>query len=266
LVFIERETKKAIRKLEHLKDDLDQANEGLMNKTFADLIYESGIGLHEKMTNLHVRDVNIILDAQKSLNENAQYFYKKYQKAKRTITHLNKQIDAQQSLILDLIDLQTYIEISKDDDSTELDEILHPYGYKAQKKPNKKKQTTPAIITIHLDHVTIYVGKNSLQNQYVTHTLGQHDDYWFHVKDAPGSHVVAKTNTLDEKTLRLCAMLAAYYSKMRESQSIPVDYTQIKYLKKIPKTPLHKVTYSKNKTIYIDINLDLIHTLISKKD
>jgi predicted ribosome quality control (RQC) complex YloA/Tae2 family protein len=110
--------------------------------------------------------------------------------------------------------------------------------------------------------LTYAIGKNNLQNEYVTNVYAQKEDYWFHVKDAPGAHVVVNAKTLTEPILRKAAMLAAYYSSLRFSSSIPVDYTKIKYIKKIPGVAGYKVTYQKQQTIYIDIDEQKLQTYL----
>ena len=99
----------------------------------------------------------------------------------------------------------------------------------------------------------------NIQNDYITHKLSKNYDWWFHVKDAPGSHVVFKMPMVDyvltEQDIRYCANLAASFSKMSTSSSVPVDYVQIKYLKKIPGMKGSNVTFTNNKTIYIDPNI-----------
>ena len=81
----------------------------------------------------------------------------------------------------------------------------------------------------------IWVGKNNIQNNYLTHQLAKKTDYFFHVKDIPGSHTILRTNNLTDEVIRLSAQIAAYYSKARQSSNVAVDYTLVKYIKKVPK-------------------------------
>ena len=115
-----------------------------------------------------------------------------------------------------------------------------------------------------VDDITILVGKNNTQNDYLTHKLASSNDYWFHAKDIPGSHVIVRIPNNDpeyemsEKLIRTAANLAAYYSKGQTSGSVPVDYTKIRNLKKVPGTKGSFVTLTSHKTIYIDPDMDLI--------
>ena len=91
------------------------------------------------------------------------------------------------------------------------------------------------------------------------------NDLWFHVKDAPGAHVVlcvpnnAESYLPTEEEIRLASNIASYFSKFSKSSSVAVDYTKIKYLKKIPKHQGYNVTYTNNKTIYIDPDINIIN-------
>ena len=104
------------------------------------------------------------------------------------------------------------------------------------KKKSKSKIKSPNY-DIYIDelNIQIVVGKNNIQNNFITHKLAKKDFLWFHVQKQSGSHVVVMTNEeLKEPTIRTAANLAAYYSKSKDSSSVPVDYTKIKYVKKIP--------------------------------
>ena len=115
----------------------------------------------------------------------------------------------------------------------------------------------------NIDGYTVYIGKNNKQNDYLTCRLAQNSDIWFHTKDIHGSHVVLKNDSLHSSSENssasctfnipdsvLCACLAAYYSKARMSQNVPVDYTLIKYVKKPNGAKPGMVIYTNNKTIY----------------
>ena len=117
----------------------------------------------------------------------------------------------------------------------------------------------------NIDGYTVYIGKNNKQNDYLTCRLAQNSDIWFHTKDIHGSHVVLKNDSLHsssqnssasctfnipDSVLYKCASIAAYYSKARMSQNVPVDYTLIKYVKKPNGAKPGMVIYTNNKTIY----------------
>jgi predicted ribosome quality control (RQC) complex YloA/Tae2 family protein len=261
-LFIQKQLDKYNRKLGQLELSLDQTRKQLDDKTFGDLIYQSGLNLNDKQSEIIVYDTKVMLDPTLTLNENAQKYYKSYQKAKRGLIHINEQINETKALRDLFEEFKTYLSFASQDDIADLENDLIPYGYKAKKKQVQKKKSSPNILKI-VDQDAIYIiGKNSLQNQYVTHELARQEDYFFHVKDAPGSHLIVKAEGLDEKIIRKAAMLAAYFSSLRYSSSIPVDYTQIKFVKKIPKVPGYKVILKNQKTMFIDINEELINSYL----
>ncbi|HKL95409.1 MAG TPA: NFACT RNA binding domain-containing protein, partial [Haploplasma sp.] len=102
-----------------------------------------------------------------------------------------------------------------------------------------------------------YVGKNNLQNEYVTHEIGKHNDFWFHIKDAPGSHIVLK-GELNDLNLSFGAMLAAKFSKQSDTPVVSVNFTQIKNIKKIPGLKGYNVILTKFETINIRIDHELL--------
>jgi predicted ribosome quality control (RQC) complex YloA/Tae2 family protein len=262
-LFVDKQLKKYMRKKASLDQSLIDSTKKLEDRRYGDLIYQSGINLSEKRSSITVYDTDIELDATLTLNENAQKYYKAYQKAKRGVAFIKEQLDETKSLIELFESFNTYLEISNEADIKDLENDLMPYGYKAKKqKPSKKKQTIPNIVKIEDLDAVYLVGKNHLQNAYVTHELARSTDFFFHVKDAPGSHVVVQTESLNEPIIRKASMLAAYFSSLRHSSSIPVDYTSMKYVKKIPKVPGYKVMIKNQKTMFIDIDEDLIKTYL----
>ena len=137
----------------------------------------------------------------------------------------------------------------------DLDTFTFEYKFKIKDK-NKKKDSDENYITVKTeDGFDIYVGKNNKQNDYLTHKKAKKNDLWFHVKDAPGSHVILKNNNKDftNNSLLTAAKLAAKYSSLSKSQNIPVDYTFKMYVKRHPAKKPGLVTYTNYKTINISI-------------
>jgi len=253
--FIIKHIQKYEKKISLYELQLQDAKENVSHKHIGDMIYQSGHDVGSHMSSVDVYGEIIHLDATLTLNQNAQKHYKLYQKAKRSIHHIEQQLIQQKEMLDMFYEYQTYLSFSNEASIKELEKELIPYGFKAAKtKTVSKKQQKPHILTLQDQGITYYIGKNNLQNEYVTHQLAKKDDYWFHVKDAPGGHIVVTTSTLDEYTLRKACMLAAYFSSQRLSSSIPVDYVQVKHIKKIPGLPSYKVTYKHHQTMYIDID------------
>ncbi len=253
--FIDKQIKKYLNKKEQFIDMVENAKINLDNKTKGDSIYQSGLALNEKNSSIEVDGLSIILDPTKTLNENAQIFYKAYQKAKRTIKHIKAQNNQNEELINLFNEFKTYLDLSSGENLKDFEQDLIPFGYRTKQKVIHKKQAKkPNILKLTDDDIHYYIGKNSMQNEYVTHQIANKNDFWFHVKDFPGSHVVVDTPKLNEATIRKASMLAAYFSSMKYSSSIAVDYTQIKHIKKISGKPGYHVNYKNHQTIYIDID------------
>lgn len=258
---------KYLKKLYKKKDDLEQhynlTQQLLQKRAEADMIYSSGLNLSQSQSSLNHMGQVIILDPMLSLNENAQKFYKVYQKAKRGLIHIVEQLEQNSHLIDLFISYKTYLDIAEILDITDLENDLVPYGYKIKNKNEKKKNKyIPNIIKISDQNAIYLIGKNDKQNEYVTHELARSNDYFFHVKDAPGSHLIVKCEVLNEQILRKAAMLAAHFSSLSMSSSIPVDYTLVKNLKKIPKLPGYKVIIKNQKTMYIDIDTETLKSYL----
>lgn len=260
--FIDKQLKRLENKKLQLEDAFESTQQQLEAKDIADSIYSSGLSLDDKISTLMLKDHIISIDPTMTLNEHAQRYYKLYQKAKRGLVHLNEQIEQNNELIQLFKAFSVYVDIASIESMRDLELELSHYGYKKVKPETSKKVKKPALLFIKDGDLTYAIGKNNLQNEYVTHTYAQKEDWWFHVKDAPGAHVVVNAKDLNEAILRKASMLAAYFSSLRHSSSIPVDYTKVKYIKKIPGVPSYKVTYQKQQTIYIDIDDQKINTYL----
>lgn len=111
--------------------------------------------------------------------------------------------------------------------------------------------------------IEICVGKNNLQNEYLTNRLASSGDTWLHTKDIPGSHVVIRSSTFGEVTLEEAAQLAAYYSQAKESSSVPVDYTLVRHVKKPSGAKPGFVIYDNQKTLFVTPDEERIKQLPS---
>lgn len=270
--LIKREYEKNKDKLERLTNELSKAKESEIYRIKADLIIQHQNQIEKGMASFETYSYEtevietILLDRLLSPIENAKQYYKKYKKIKSSIQHLEAQIENTSAEInyFELLILQ--IESASLNDLLEITEELKANKY-LHEKPIKIKKQIPHFDTYYTSEGTmIIVGKNNLQNDYITHTLGKYNEMWFHAKEIPGSHVIVrKTNDLSEEDIRTAAMLAAYFSLAKDSSSVPVDYTLLKHVKKIPGTKGSFVTYSQQKTIYIDPDKQIINQLKNKK-
>lgn len=269
--FINKEIKKLENKLIKLNKELNNTDEAENYKLYGELLLTYP-NLKEKQKYIEILNyynnelVKIPLDIKYTILENSNKYYKKYQKSKSAISYINEQIEKCENEITYFKSLSFQISISNINDALEIKEELINNKYLFDKENKNKKKQKPKLLTYDLNGTYISVGKNNVQNDYLTHKLSKPNELWFHVKDAPGSHVVLhKSEDITEDEIRCAALIAAFYSTLGESSSVPVDYTKIKNLKKVPKIKGSFVTMTHQKTIYIDPDKNIIDSLKVKK-
>src|SRR5690625_734270 len=198
--------------------------------------------------------LTIELNPNKTPSENAQGFFKTYQKLRTSKRIIEKQIIKTKAEMTYLEQLLQQIDVAREADIEEIREELREEGYlKKQtqgKRKNKTKKPVPEEYTAS-DGTLILVGKNNKQNEYVTTKLAHRDEIWLHALDIPGSHVVVRAKDPSEDTLLEAAILAAYFSKSQDSSSVPVDYTKIRHVKKPNGAKPGYVTYDNQKTLFV---------------
>lgn len=218
-------------------------------------------------------EIEIPLNPALSIWENAQQYFKKYQKAKKGRLAIAAQIAKTRESIDYLESIEVMIEnaVNLSDlklirDELDLAEVKHH----KQKNPSKKKEVPaePRQFQTPAGH-TLLVGRNNLQNDRLTFKIADPTDWWFHTQKIPGSHVILRPNpgiAVDEETLNYACQLAVYFSKARESTKVPVDYTQRKYVKKPPAAKPGFVIYDKFQTGVITPDRGLLEILGVYKD
>ncbi len=201
--------------------------------------------------------MTITLDPSLTPSENAQKYYKRYNKAKTAQTEAQKQLDMTVSDLEYLESTQMAVENaeSQSDLNAIRDELISE-GY-LNRRPVKRKQKKEEIKPLHYvssDGFDIYVGKNNTQNDYLTLKLANSSDIWFHTKNIHGSHTIIKLGidkSVPDSTIMEAAQLAAYYSKARNSSQVPVDYTHVKNVKKPNGAKPGMVIYDRYNTVYV---------------
>lgn len=197
--------------------------------------------------------VRIPVSPRKSPIENAQSYYTKYNKAKTALIMIEEQKKKAADDIDYLEMLTQQVQQASPADIEEIREELAEQGLLRIRQAKRKKKPTkpdPEKFTSSTG-VPISVGKNNKQNDYLTFKIGKRNEIWLHTKDIPGSHVVIHSENPDETTLKEAAMLCAYFSKARDSSSVPVDYTEIRHVKKPNGAKPGFVIYFEQKTIYV---------------
>lgn len=199
--------------------------------------------------------ITIPLDQRLTLVENMQACYKKYDKLKRAQELLQVQRRECEANIAYLESIEASLLASSSlAEIAEIHNELIAAGY-LREKPKKKNNDKPAR-PFHFrapDGTDILVGKNNYQNDKLTFKTARYNDTWFHTKDIPGSHVVLQNGGTEpsEENILLAASLAAHFSKARGSSKIPVDYTEIRYVKKPSGSKPGFVIFTNQKTLYI---------------
>lgn len=235
---LDRSRKKYDLQLKQLKDTEKREK----YKVYGELINTYGYGLAENAKKLEALNyytnemVSIPLDPQLTPQENAQKYFGKYNKLKRTFEALTELTQETKEEILHLESVSTSLDIAtSEDDLVQIKEELIQFGY-IKKRPAGKKTKTKSkpFHYISSDGYHMYVGKNNFQNEELTFKFAVGNDWWFHAKGIPGSHVVVKTNgdELPDGTFEEAGRLAAYYSKGRENDKVEVDYLEKKNVKK----------------------------------
>lgn len=200
--------------------------------------------------------IKIKLNETKTPSENVQFYYKKYNKLKTSEEYAKVQLEKNLEEIDYLNSVLT--NILNADDYSEIEEIkneLVETGYIRFRKSNKnskKVKTSKPLHFISSDGIDIYVGKNNLQNDYLSLKFANKNHLWLHAKDIPGSHVIVSAFDIPDKTLEEAAIIAGFYSKGKDSLKVPVDYTKVKELKKPNGSKPGMVIYHTNKTIIIN--------------
>ncbi len=270
-LFINNQLKKYEKKLIKLNMELSETDSIDTLRLYGELLLSSSLNLKAKESSVNVYNyydntyIDIKLDNKISILENSNKYFKKYQKQKSSIKYINEQINTTKAEIEYFTLLKYQIENASINEALDIQDELIDNKYLFKEKANKNKKKKPQVLTFKIEDGTISVGKNNIQNEYITHTLAKPNDLWFHVKGAPGSHVIIKDKIPTEDDIRLAANLAAYYSEFRYSSSVPVDYTKIKNIKKIPGKRSCFVSYTHEKTIYIDPDINIINNMEVKK-
>lgn len=211
-------------------------------------------------------EITIPIDKNKTPSYNAKNYYKKYNKLKNTLLVINNQkheteseLDYLESIIFEIESAKTVTDI--DEIYSEISE--NPLFERAylksnakitkQKHKNKKLNKTYVPIEYKIENFTLLVGKNNVQNDYLTTKLAKANDIWFHTKEIHGSHAILQTKNETPSTdvIIRCAQIAAYYSQGKLSSNVPVDYTFVKYVKKPSGSKPGFVIYTHNKTINV---------------
>ena len=261
---LERNYKKYDLQLRQLKDTEKRDKFKIYGELLNTYGYELSGGEKElKCLNYYEnKEVKIPLDPQLSAQENAQKYFSKYNKLKRTFEALTDLTAETKQEIDHLESISAALDIAgREEDLVQIKEELSEFGF-IKKRPfgaKKPKITSRPYHYRSTDGFDIYVGKNNYQNEEVTFKIANGNDWWFHAKGIPGSHVVVRTEgkELPDRVFEEAGALAAWYSKGRTNEKVEIDYIQRKHVKKAAGGAPGFVIYHTNYSLMASPKLEL---------
>lgn len=278
---ISTKKERLLNKVQKQELELRESKEREKYKIMADLIMANLYKINKGDSSVEIENfydpklevISINLDPKISASDNAQKYYKKYNKLKHASNLLTKEILKSKEEISYLDNIIFSIDNSSSiDEIEEIREELTKEGYlKSYHKKNKRNKTINSSKPYHYissSGLDIYVGKNNIQNDRLTLKVASKDDLWFHTKDIPGSHVILKNieKQIDENSIKEAALLAAFYSKGNMSENVAVDYTERRNVKKPSGSKPGMVIYENNKTIYVTPDKERLRCIKKAED
>ena len=258
---LERNRKKYELQSRQLKDTENRE----LYKVYGELINAYGYQLPEGSKELTALnhytgdEITIPLDPVKTPQENAQKYFARYNKQKRTYEALTELISETGDEIRYLESVESALDIALyEEDLTQIKEELSQAGYIRRRQQKKKaKFLSRPLHYVSSDGYHMYVGKNNLQNEELTFHFASGNDWWFHAKGVPGSHVILKSggDEVPDRTFEEAGRLAAYYSKNRGSEKAEIDYIEKKHVKKVNGGRPGFVIYHTNYSLVIDSDI-----------
>ena len=268
--LLERNIKKYDLQLKQMED----TNKRDTYRIYGELLNTYGYGVTPGSKSIEALNyytnemITIPLDPDLTPSENAKKYFEKYNKLKRTheaLDHLTKQVKEE---IDHLETISAALDIALlEEDLVQIKQELSESGYINKRSSSKKeKVTSKPFHYISSDGFHMYVGKNNYQNDELTFKFATGNDWWFHTKNTPGSHVIVKCDgaeTLPDRTFEEAGRLAAYYSKGRGQDKVEIDYIQKKHVKKPGGAKPGFVVYYTNYSLMIDSDISGIELISS---
>ncbi|HIW70900.1 MAG TPA: NFACT family protein [Candidatus Limosilactobacillus merdipullorum] len=258
---IKNELKKDRRKVKKLNQQLEDASKADKYRIRGEILTTYLGKLTPGMESITLpnfyddnKPLKISLSPELSPSRNAQKYFTKYDKLKASVAHVNEQLRLANAEIDYFENIQNQIELASPADIQEIRLELQEEGYIKRKHKGKKQRKVRASKPEQFhtsDGTTVLVGKNNLQNDRLSFKTANKNEIWLHVKDIPGSHVVIRDTNPSDETILEAAQLAAYFSKGRDSDNVPVDYLPVKRLRKPNGAKPGFVTFTGQKTLRV---------------
>ena len=258
---IKNELKKDRRKVKKLNKQLEDASKADKYRVRGEILTTYLGKLKHGMTEITLpnfyddnKPLKIELSPELSPSRNAQKYFTKYDKLKASVAYVNEQLKLTNDEIDYFENIQNQIDLASPSDIQEIRLELQQEGYIKNKQKGKKKRKVRVSKPEQFhtsDGTLVLVGKNNLQNDRLSFKTANKNEIWLHVKDIPGSHVVIRDTNPSEQTILEAAQLAAYFSKGRDSDNVPVDYLPVKRLHKPNGAKPGFVTFTGQNTIRV---------------
>lgn len=237
-------------------------------RVYGELLNAYGYGVEQGAKSMEALNyytnemITIPIEPTLTTGENAKKYFDKYQKLKRTFEALTTLTQETKAEIDHLQSVNTSLDIAlREEDLVQIKEELIESGYIRRKGGSRREKiTSKPFHYISSDGFDIYVGKNNLQNEELTFKLATGNDWWFHAKGIPGSHVIVKTNgaEMTDRAYEEAGKLAAYYSQSRGQEKVEIDYVQKKNVKKPNGSKPGFVVYYTNYSLVIDSDISML--------
>ena len=275
---INKEIKRCEKKLGLQLETVQASKNSVHDKILGELLTANMYKIKKGMTEIQVEDyyndnapICIKLQPELTPADNAQKYFKRYNKAKNAAGKAAIQAEQSKEELSYLESLSFWLsETNSHEDFFQIEQELIDGGYLKPKNKNTANNKTAKPIPntyITKSGFKILVGKNNKQNDWVTFKAAQDNDFWFHAKDIPGSHVILKLEgkEISNTEIEIAALLAAFHSKGKFSANLPIDYTLVKNVKKIKGAKPGLVTYDNYKTIFVTPDKEMIDAFTSIK-
>lgn len=274
--LLQTRLQKLYKRLQIQRDTLAKSDTFERVRTEGELILAYAYQIPPHQTKIELYDytqdatVTLSYDPTLSAQENAQKRFKRYQK-------LRSASQAAEAQIREIEPERHYLEgvlfsVQQAETLEQLLEIRHELQEEGlmplSQEPGRRRQITQSqpLHFVSADGIDLYCGRNNAQNDFVTLKLSKSTDTWLHAQGMPGSHVLIKSSNVPYETLKQAAHIAAFYSKGRRSENVPVDYTLIKYVRKPSGAKPGFVTYTSQKTLFVTPDEGLVKSLFAKED
>ena len=271
---VKKQLKKNRTKLKRLNRDMKETDNANEYRVKGEILTAYLNKVERGMTSIELPNyydqnnlLTIALSNQQSPSENAQRYFKKYQKLKNAVKYLTEQIKLTRAEIDYFENIQSQIELAKPEDLVDIryeleqGHYLKDHEHNNKKKKAKRRKINKPEVFEASDGTEILVGKNNLQNERLTMHTADKRETWLHTKNIPGSHVIIRSFDPSDQTITEAATLAAYFSKARDSTKVPVDFTKVKHVRKPNGTKPGYVIYDNQQTVLVDPSEDIVSQL-----